>query len=145
MFSYWQWGHYADDHRGRRVTVRPEGWSWLYLPKPIRKGEWGKERVAWHNDYGLLAAVPAIIVSWSLLIPWLGPLAVVLAQLCAAIVAAHCGYKPLLGWLRDKRISEGRCGGCKYALNGIDPEPDVCTVCPECGAAWKLGANADDR
>lgn len=30
------------------------------------------------------------------------------------------------------------CFACCYKLDGIQPESDGCTVCPECGAAWKL-------
>lgn len=34
--------------------------------------------------------------------------------------------------------AEGFCGGCAYPLDALDPEPDGCTVCPECGAAWRI-------
>lgn len=30
------------------------------------------------------------------------------------------------------------CPACMYSLTGHDAEPDGCTVCPECGGAWKL-------
>jgi hypothetical protein len=30
------------------------------------------------------------------------------------------------------------CAACGYDLHGLTPEPDGCTVCPECGAAWRL-------
>ena len=30
------------------------------------------------------------------------------------------------------------CVVCIYDLTGIPPESDGCTVCPECGGAWKL-------
>lgn len=30
------------------------------------------------------------------------------------------------------------CPACGSSLNNIAAEPDDCTVCPECGAAWKL-------
>jgi len=117
--------------------VRPEGWCWLYLPKSIRKAKWQQEeRVEWHNDYGIVEAVPMLIVTWSILIPWLGPMVVICSQLFAAIIVVHCGYKPLLSWLIDKRVSEDRCGGCKYTLIAIPIEPDGRRVCPECGAAW---------
>ncbi len=38
-----------------------------------------------------------------------------------------------------KYIKHGHCVGCGYDLNGLRPEPDGCTVCPECGAAWSFG------
>ena len=33
----------------------------------------------------------------------------------------------------------GRCGLCGYTLRGLQEEDDGCTICPECGAAWRLG------
>ena len=30
------------------------------------------------------------------------------------------------------------CPSCGYRLVGTPPEGDGCTVCPECGAAWRL-------
>lgn len=30
------------------------------------------------------------------------------------------------------------CGGCGYDLRQLPAEDDGCTVCPECGAAWRL-------
>jgi len=32
----------------------------------------------------------------------------------------------------------GLCPSCAYNIQGVDPETDGCTVCPECGAAWRL-------
>jgi len=31
-----------------------------------------------------------------------------------------------------------RCASCGYSLAGLEPQPDGCTVCAECGAAWRL-------
>lgn len=33
-----------------------------------------------------------------------------------------------------------RCPACTHNLEGVLSDPDGCTVCPECGAAWKLTA-----
>lgn len=30
------------------------------------------------------------------------------------------------------------CPSCVHDLSGLTPDVDGCTVCPECGAAWKL-------
>ncbi len=40
----------------------------------------------------------------------------------------------------------GYCTCCGYPLEGLTPEPDGCTVCPECGAAWRMptGIEATD-
>lgn len=34
--------------------------------------------------------------------------------------------------------SLGLCGACAYRLRAVPPDTDGCTVCPECGSAWKL-------
>jgi hypothetical protein len=31
------------------------------------------------------------------------------------------------------------CGGCGYALTGLQPADDDCVTCPECSAAWRPG------
>jgi hypothetical protein len=35
-------------------------------------------------------------------------------------------------------LREGLCPSCVYPLKDISPQQDGCTVCPECGAAWKM-------
>jgi hypothetical protein len=52
------------------------------------------------------------------------------------------------GWCFDRtvkgpgtalaRLHRGLCGSCKYPIETTSPQSDGCTVCPECGAAWKL-------
>ena len=34
----------------------------------------------------------------------------------------------------------GRCPACGYDLKTVRRDPDGCTVCTECGAAWRLGS-----
>lgn len=41
-------------------------------------------------------------------------------------------------WNRRAAKIVRRCFACAYSLDGITVEQDGCTVCPECGAAWKL-------
>lgn len=35
-------------------------------------------------------------------------------------------------------LERGLCAQCGYSLRDATEEPDGCTVCPECGAAWRL-------
>lgn len=35
-------------------------------------------------------------------------------------------------------VANGRCGSCGYDLAKLPIAEDGCTICPECGAAWKL-------
>ena len=32
----------------------------------------------------------------------------------------------------------GLCPACAYRIDDCQPEADGCTVCPECGAAWRM-------
>jgi hypothetical protein len=34
-------------------------------------------------------------------------------------------------------LANGYCPACAYGIDTIRPEHDGCTVCPECGAAWR--------
>jgi hypothetical protein len=45
--------------------------------------------------------------------------------------------------LAFKLRSLGFCASCGYDLRSLTPAPDGCTVCPECGAAWRLPAVDD--
>ena len=37
-----------------------------------------------------------------------------------------------------KFAAQGECPVCRYDLAGLTPESDGCTICPECGAAWRV-------
>jgi hypothetical protein len=50
--------------------------------------------------------------------------------------------KPVL--FRDAMLGMRRCPSCSYSLANLDIEADGCTVCPECGAAWRLSALPTD-
>ncbi len=70
---------------------------------------------------------------------WMVPMAIV------AVAVAAASYPFLLprGYgsrLRSGMLRAGRCASCGYALKGIGAMEDGCTVCPECGGAWKLVA-----
>jgi len=40
---------------------------------------------------------------------------------------------------RTVALRERLCPACWYSLEDAEPLPDGHTVCPECGAAWRLG------
>jgi hypothetical protein len=52
-------------------------------------------------------------------------------------------YPPRGSHRRDARalLEIRRCPSCGFALDGRTPEPDLCTICAECGSAWRLPAN----
>lgn len=46
--------------------------------------------------------------------------------------------KKLIPELHRLQRAHQRCAACSYNLVGVTPEPDGCTVCPECGGAWMV-------
>lgn len=42
----------------------------------------------------------------------------------------------------EQSVELGHCGCCNYRLEALPVEADGCTVCPECGHAWRLSAAA---
>lgn len=46
--------------------------------------------------------------------------------------------------IRGAALAIPRCPACATDLGNGEPEPDGCTVCPECGAAWRLPADANN-
>lgn len=46
--------------------------------------------------------------------------------------------------IREAVLDQGFCPSCAYRLEGVPPEADGCTVCPECGGAWRVSGGASD-
>jgi len=42
------------------------------------------------------------------------------------------------GHAKRAMLRAGLCAACAYPIRDLTPEPDACTICPECGAAWRL-------
>jgi hypothetical protein len=60
---------------------------------------------------------------------------------------------PLLWWwitrsgrqLTARAITRlGHCASCGYSLANLAPADDGCTLCPECGSAWRIPAAKDE-
>lgn len=58
-----------------------------------------------------------------------------LSFLTVAWIARHMGPAKTRALRRV-----GRCLACTYDLRELDPGDDGLTVCPECGAAWRVGS-----
>lgn len=66
-----------------------------------------------------------------------------LAQTAFMVLEARKVLGPR-GWLAPIKgyaclPRHGFCAACINDLTDLPAEPDGCTICPECGAAWKLG------
>lgn len=63
-----------------------------------------------------------------------------------SFVGSYCwmwwsGRKWVQAWELLDRLP-AHCAGCWYPLGGL-PESDDCSVCPECGAAWRVAPVGD--
>ncbi|MBY0112661.1 MAG: hypothetical protein K2Y21_07560 [Phycisphaerales bacterium] len=115
--------------------------------KPIRLGD----RFSWRRHmtsterrrWGGLIALNAMFLLGVLLLGGTVGLWGFLALCGVSLLFSFCG-----AWVFDRRvkipgtaaarIERGLCGSCVYPIETTSPQPDGCTVCPECGAAWKL-------
>lgn len=68
-----------------------------------------------------------------------------LALAVIAWFAMHaCYHRFLIPELARAALRRGKCASCSYPLADLQPATDWCTVCPECGAAWKLNARLQE-
>lgn len=89
------------------------------------------------NGFGPAGAIP-LWLSVSLLA---FPAAVLLHALAHAVMlGSEISGRTSLDHQTGRRalIGTGFCGACFTDLSGVRPDPDGCTPCPECGAAWRL-------
>lgn len=97
--------------------------------------------------FAVLLVALALVFAWSL--TEFGPQAlafVLFSPVSSTIllvgVTALLTFRTALG-SRGERIREGllragRCPVCLYTLDDLEADTDRCTVCPECGSAWRL-------
>tara|TARA_A100000171_G_scaffold52340_1_gene70245 strand:- start:1793 stop:2263 length:471 start_codon:yes stop_codon:yes gene_type:complete len=56
---------------------------------------------------------------------------------------AMAGFMHLYMWRSDNHarnamLRAGLCVSCAYRIDDIESETDGCTICPECGGAWRV-------
>ncbi len=61
----------------------------------------------------------------------------VVSLLLPVSVAMVTGWYILDPRYRSMIAANGHCAACGYTIMDLPPEPDGCTVCPECGAGWR--------
>lgn len=136
--SFWN----TTDDRGVPRAVHPKHpLSWSVVPS-----EFVTYAMAWLS-IAFVTGVFVVQFTWS---RWhapshiMGPPWFVFGGLWLMIVLST-GFRLLIS-LRQRgpmiaslELSHGRCPSCGYDLRPQPAHPDGCTVCPECGAAWRLG------
>ena len=61
-----------------------------------------------------------------------------MAVVLTALATLRTAWRDRAWTLRQSMGRLARCAACGYDLSASEPEPDGCTVCPECAAAWRL-------
>lgn len=141
----WQFGSKLRDHRDKPVKIRYPYFWWnndKSTRRAMKAAPWQRQLIRMSMLYGAVLGIS--FISLKNLFRYLG-YTFYLQELVILMVAVSMGqivsmfrYRAMLEWFRDRRLHECMCGTCEYDLNGVRPESDGCTVCPECGAAWKL-------
>lgn len=149
----------SSDDRGKLVKVIPAhqlagaGRLWCPLPRDIRLLVNARLRAGGSKEIyaPLLIWAVLVVCSINLWMPSFVRFASSLptmSWLAGALLGMFIPFSmfPFVywtGWRMRRRvaraiITEGHCATCGYAIEGLVPEVDGCTVCPECGSAWRL-------
>lgn len=58
-----------------------------------------------------------------------------------AWIALWAWYQKLvIPQMAGEMLRRGKCVSCRYPIADLKQDSDGCTICPECGSAWKLNA-----
>jgi len=150
------------DDRGKRIKLLPHRKLGIIrgLPSPIplaaRQRMYAQgQAVQWSREVliALLLALVGVCIwgaLWVVLTPrivhWITAPPMVKAVLMGVLPSAPLPFVVYTviraGRHRMARIvvRHGYCASCGYHLAGLTPAPppDGCTICPECGSAWRL-------
>lgn len=88
-----------------------------------------------------MIVIPLGMVGALGLLSWGGKFAFNLAFPLLGLGLVAASFDPLPEHMMRLLLKHRRCASCAYDLAGTPMQPDNCTVCPECGAAWRLPAN----
>ncbi|MCC5821808.1 MAG: hypothetical protein LAT64_00810 [Phycisphaerales bacterium] len=143
------------DDRGQARTIRPPrgagvmrtGLSagqelWRDYARVVRNGRsWIYHMVISGTCVGLAAGAASAALS--------GPshqtmYGVVAVGLIAVAVVNPIAIRRRRSKLAGQLAWFSECLACAYPLDELEPDPDGCTVCPECGAAWRIGVQPSD-
>lgn len=131
-----------------RGAMRVLGWfigvmAWLYACSALLSwlfGERGGQSIL-QDAIERLARQTSSPISYTVVIVGL-ILMVACIQLPPMILALKL-FAPSMWRDRLRRqLYLRRCPTCDYLLHAVTSQPDGCTVCPECGAAWKIPQGA---
>lgn len=146
------------DDRGRRVVVLGSGLWGPRAPRELRKVVAAAEaEESWRLL--LVGTVWMVVLIWPLSVAgghasqflarigapaWIaGNAAVASMALVITAGASWFVHRCSRAAVAEALLGVGACPSCGHPVRDIAPAPDGCTICPECGAAWRVpGAGA---
>lgn len=143
------------DDRGNTVTVTGSANNELdILKSSLRGGEIYKEsmRTTWTNAGWLVVGCAAALAAGyalRIMIPgyartfWALPLCLMVAFVIGRVTWKNSARRRVLQRKVREMVERGACPACDYGLREIPTAADGCTVCPECGAAWRMRRGKD--
>ncbi len=131
------------DERGRHFKVHTKIELSKGEPRFLPRSVFGRAKSLslYALGLGAIFAVPVEVESFDIDVGW--TLIITLASLGVAVMLFALGW-----WIANSELYERaarsmrhgmRCPQCWYDLSSLTPEEDGCVVCPECGAAWRVG------
>ena len=124
---------------------------------PLRYGELRRRGLHRHLWFYYAVQVTRPRVRWGVALSWALCMAIALLNSASLLVTseelAWYWSLPMVGFLIFIHVAlfqafsranicvslhAGACPTCRYAMSDLEVQADGCTVCPECGSAWKL-------
>jgi hypothetical protein len=158
--------HVTDD-RGQRVKLIPYRYLAITpgMPSPIpmndRRLMYGERERAKFSKEVLIATSLACAISLAWFFAWRQiawylvntfPLATTF-NILATAVGCWLPIVVVSSWILQRAVrqktshivvSHGFCASCGYSLADLIAASDGCTLCPECGSAWRIPAAKDE-
>lgn len=124
-----------------RPTSTDDRFHWRTIMTPRQRWCWGAGFVT----QAMLGFAPQMFMLFntqSRTLPWFTA-KVVFAYLAVVLPASVAFIWTFVRMIKNPGVATHRlerrlCGSCCYSIDSLPSEQDGCTVCPECGAAWRL-------
>lgn len=125
------------DHRGQRARR-----SWSRADFRTLSAHAPEQQTPPFLRVLLATGVGCFIIAIAAILMQHGAHAIVLSAIGFAFAALGI-YGLRLERVPKQRTMLGHCPACLYDLTTIPADPDGCTQCPECAAAWRLPSVPD--
>ena len=143
-----RWNTFEDDrgtHRSVCLVSDSEKISKLTDSHVLGNDRFGRflPTFVWSNLFFALIVLSILLSGRNgQVFPWMSVVLFILLSVVLSTVSGMIAKRQ--GWSsfsvrKETSLAVGCCPSCGYSISEISPQDDGCTICPECGAAWRLG------